>query len=158
VLDCWLLTVQVQLSHGKTTYSTIISKHSIGMREGSDNWDNEFREEPVNVFLSSVYMNGIYEYFFIICLYEYNIWMFFHNMCIWMEHVNVICIVCLYEWNQWMFSLLFLYQWNLCMFALSFVYINGMFGCFLRRLLMRIEYVNDFFIVCLFEWNLWTFL
>jgi hypothetical protein len=57
-----------------------------------------------------------------------------------------------------MFSLLFLYQWNLCMFALSFVYINGIFGCFLRRLLMRIEYVNDFFIVCLFEWNLWTFL
>jgi hypothetical protein len=23
---------------------------------------------------------------------------------------------------------------------------------------MRIEYVNDFFIVCFFEWNMWMFL
>ena len=36
----------------------------------NDNWDNEFREEPVNVFLSSVYMNIIFGCFFIICLYE----------------------------------------------------------------------------------------
>jgi hypothetical protein len=57
-----------------------------------------------------------------------------------------------------MFSLSFLYEWNLYMFAMSFVYVNGIFGCFLRRLLMRIEYVNDFFIVCLYEWNLWMFL
>ena len=147
MLDCWLLTVQVQLSHGKTTCSTIISKHSIGMREGSDNWDNGFREEPFNVFLSSVYMNVIYGWLFynlfiwieymdvllIICLYEWNMW-----ICI--------CIVCLYEWNQWMFSLLFLYEWNLCMFTLSFVYINVIFGCFPR--LIPIEYVNDFYIVC----------
>jgi hypothetical protein len=57
-----------------------------------------------------------------------------------------------------MFSLLFLYEWNLCMFAMSFVYINGIFGFFLRRLLIRIEYVNHFFIVCLYEWHLWMFL
>jgi hypothetical protein len=42
------------------------------------------------------------------------------------------------------------------MFAMSFVYINGSIGCFPR--LMRIEYVNDFFIVCFFEWNMWMFL
>jgi hypothetical protein len=35
------------------------------MREGFSNWDNEYREEPVNGFLSSVYMNVIYGYIFL---------------------------------------------------------------------------------------------
>ena len=30
------------------------------MREGYDNWYNEFREEPVDVFLSPFYMNIIF--------------------------------------------------------------------------------------------------
>jgi hypothetical protein len=37
------LTVQGQIFHGKRTCSTIISKHYTEMREGLENWYNEFR-------------------------------------------------------------------------------------------------------------------
>ena len=64
------------------------------MREGSDNWDNGFREEPANVFVSSVYMNVIYGWFF-------------YNLFIWIEYMDVFFIFYWYEWNMWMLSVLF---------------------------------------------------
>ena len=64
MIDCWLLRVKVQISHWNRTCSTITLTHSIGIREGFDNWDNAFREEHCECFLlSSVYMNGIDMFF-----------------------------------------------------------------------------------------------
>jgi hypothetical protein len=119
-----------------------------------------------NLFIWMEHVN-LYLYCLLVWMESVNV---FFIVFIWMESMHVYSVVCLYKWNFRMFSSpytdwiceWFLYclffEWNLCMFVLSFVYINGIFGCFLRRLLMRIEYVNDFFIACLYEWNLWTFL
>jgi hypothetical protein len=103
--------------------------------------------------------------FLIIGWNEWNLCMFFHYLLTWMESVNVftLCLCkcnlwmlfydfCLYEWNMWMFSLWFVfYKYNLWMFSSSFVYINGIFGCFVRRLFIWMEYVNVFLFVCLYR-------
>jgi len=110
--------------------------------------------------LLSVYLNGTFECF----LYDFFIWM---------QYVNAFFIVC------------FFYKWNLWMFSSSFVYINVIFGCFVRRLFIRmwsmwmfsllfvymnwisesvfigyfiwIEHMCIFFIACLNGSNMWMF-
>ena len=62
------------------------------------------------------------------------------------ESVKAFFIICLNEWNLWMFSVLFLYiigicecfflidplyEWNLGMFSLLILYMNGICECFL---------------------------
>ena len=152
MLDCLLLTVQGQIylgkktlhrnergnrqlghnwdikSLGKRTCSTIISKHSIEMREGTDNWDNELLE--------------ICESFLHRCLYEWNLWIFSSS--------------CLYEWNLWMFSSS-LFIWMKSVNAFFIVdYMNGILECFLTSLYKWMEYANVF-AICLYEWNMWMF-
>ena len=104
--------------------------------------------EYVNVSILFVDMNGFCECVFIICVYEWNLWIFsllFINM-------NGICecifyIICF-------FLFLFLYESNLWRFSLSFTNVNGTCELFLSsvyRLFRRMEFVNFIFIVCLEE-------
>ena len=74
------------------------------MSAGSDNFDNNFREKYVNVV-------------FIICLYEYNLLMFFF-------------IICLYDWNLGMFSLLLVYMKESVNIFVTIAYMKGICECF----------------------------
>jgi hypothetical protein len=135
LFGCLLVTVQGQIFHGRRTCSTIISKHSIEMREGLHNWDNKSLVESVNVFL-------------VVCLYELNLWMFsllfacmnglyecfLNRWCKWMESVNVFFHFLL-TWIEYgnMFTIC-LCKWNLCMPFLWFIYMNALCDCFLYGL------------------------
>jgi hypothetical protein len=111
------------------------------------------------MFLLSVFMNGIWEYFL-------------RRLYIWMESVNVF-IICLYEWHLGIFSLLFVYMNGICeCFLYCFLLDkNGICECFLycflyewflwmfsSRLYIWMESVNVFSTDCFVEWNWWCFL
>ena len=119
MLRCRMVTVQGHIFHGKRTCSTSISQHSIEMREGSHNWDNEFRE------VCGCFLNRLLEssesvnVFFIAYVY------------ICMDSVNICFHRCWYEWNRWMFYLLF-------------ASMNGLFECFLNHWLKWMESVYVF--------------
>ena len=115
-----LVTVQGHIFYGKRTCSTIISKHTIEMREGSHNWDNAFRE------VCECFLNRLLEssesvnVFFIAYLYEWTLWIFvfivvdmngigecfLYCFLVWMDSLNPFVIIGLNEWNLWiLFSL-----------------------------------------------------
>ena len=73
-----------------------------------------------------------------------------------MASENILFIICLYEWNLWMF-LLSVYEWHLGIFSSPSVYMNGICECF-YYLFIWMASGNIVFIVCLYEWNLWMFL
>ena len=90
---------------------------------------------------------------------------------IWMEYANVFFIVCLYEWNMWMFSLWFVYMNGIyeCFLYCLFIwmeYVNVFFMVCLHELnqwvffnckFIWIEHMCIFFIPCLNESNMWMF-
>jgi hypothetical protein len=175
--------VHGQIYHGKITCSTIISKHSVEMREGLTNWYNEFRGicesflyfqfkwmESVNAFSLILYMNGICECFCFI-LYMNGICDFF----LLILYMNGICecvfIDPLYEWNLWMLYLMFAnwmeymnvffivccYEWNRWMFLYCFLIWMDSVNVF--YLCIWMESVNSFiYIICVYEWTPWNFI
>ena len=121
-------------------------------------------------------MNWVCDVFFIICWYEWNQWMlsllftcldgifecFLNRMFKWMESVNMFYY--LLTWMEYVNVFTICVQ----MFSSPFNYMNGVCACFLHHclyewnkwmfsssLFIRMESVNVFFIVCLYEGNQW---
>jgi hypothetical protein len=93
--------------------------------------------------------------FLIICIYECKLWMFFYNLFIWIEYMDVFFIICLYEWNMWMLSVLFACMNGISECFLYCFYINGIYACLLCRLFTSMEFSDVFFAINLCELNMW---
>jgi hypothetical protein len=126
-----------------------------------------WKDNMFNYYIKTLYRNerGIWqlrqwisrrtcECFLIICLYEWNIWIFFYNLFIWIESMDVLFIICLYEWNMWMLSVLFVCMNGISECFLYCFYMNGIYACLLCRLFILMEFSDVFFAVYLCELNM----
>ena len=114
--------------------------------------------ESVNVSILFLDMNGFCKCGFIICVFEWNLWICsllfinmnricecfsLHYLFIWMDSVNFLIFNFYLNWIcNYFFYLLLIW-----MESVNFSY----------HLFIWMESVNVFYIVCLDEWDLWMF-
>ena len=78
-----------------------------------------------------------------------------YNLFIWIEYIDVFFIICWYEWNMWMLSVLFVCMNGISECFLYCFYINGICACLLCRLFTYMEFSDVLFAINLCELNKW---
>jgi hypothetical protein len=77
-----------------------------------------------------------------------------YNLFIWIEYIDVFFIICWYEWNMWMLSVLFVCMNGISECFLYCFYINGIYACLLCRLFTYMEFSDVLFAINLCELNM----